>query len=90
MSDNSAVIKVVKKQTREYNDLLRQHNTLLKVHLKAVNDCADCEKENYDLRKLLKETQKEVKIVQESLDGCQREVERLNDEWELVVKRDLG
>ena len=58
MSENNAVIKVIKEQTREYNDLLRQHNTLLKVHLKAVNDCADCEKENYDLRKLLKETQK--------------------------------
>ena len=77
MSDNSAVIKIVAKHTKEYNALLLQHNTLLKVHVKTVEEFAESESKNYELRKLLKQWKKENETLQESLDQCQRDVEEL-------------
>ena len=50
-TDNSAVVKIVAKHTKDYNKLLRDHNTLLEVHLIAVNECADIEAKRYELRK---------------------------------------
>lgn len=94
---NKATIKVVAKRARELTDLLQQHNALMVVHTKTVNEFADSElkcyelrKQNKDLRKLLKQATTDCKVAQESLDGAQREIERLSDKWELVVKRDLG
>ena len=36
--DNGAVVKIIAQHTKEYNELLSQHNTLLEVHTKTVND----------------------------------------------------
>ena len=80
MSDK-AVLEVIKNQTREYTDLLKQHNTLMIVHTKTVNDFADLEmkrcelrKQNKDIRTLLVRWEKENKVLQESLDQCEREL----------------
>ena len=91
MTENSATIKVVAKQTRAYNRLLSEHNVLLKVHVKTINDFADSEvkcyelrKQNKELRKLLKQATNDCKIAQESLDGAQREIEKLNEKIETL------
>ena len=89
--NNSAVVKIIANHTREYNDLLRDYNELMAVHLKAVNDCSEIESKRYDLRKdnvelrkLLKQATKDCKVAQESLDGAQREIERLNEKIETL------
>lgn len=46
-------------------------------------------KENKQLRDLLEQATNDCRVAQESLDGAQREIERLSEQWELVVKRDL-
>lgn len=65
MANEKAINKVVANQIREYNDLLQQHNTLLEVHTKRVDDYlelketlkqyvddnAEIESKRYDLRK---------------------------------------
>ena len=79
MSDNNAVIKIIAKHTKEYNKLLSEHNVMLKVHVKTVNDYADKCMAFDEMKKLLKQWQKENGILQESLDGAQREIERLNE-----------
>lgn len=89
---------------KEYDDLLYKYNALLKSNRVAVNDLATKECKRYELRKdnvWLREKIKELKILpehlkaenvqlRELLEQSQMEIERLNDEWELVVKRDLG
>ena len=79
---NKAVLEVIKNQTHEYNRLLSEHNTLLKVHTKTVNDYADkcmafneLKKQNKDLRVLVVRFQRENGVLQESLDECQRALE---------------
>ena len=82
MSENSAVVKIIAKHTKEYNDLLSEHNVLMKVHVKTVNDYADkcmafneLKKQNKDLRVLVVRFQRENGVLQESLDECQRALE---------------
>ena len=81
MANEKAVLKVISNQTREYTALLHEHNTLLKVHKKAIDICALIESKRYDLRKdnkelrvLLKEAQAECRMLQESLDQAEREL----------------
>lgn len=64
-TENNAVIKIIAKHTKEYNELLLEHNTLLEVHTKTVNDYfelkekmrdylddnADIEAERYKIKK---------------------------------------
>lgn len=112
MSDNnSAVLKIIAQHTKEYNELLIQHNALMVVHTKTVNEfadksleCGELKRKNKQLVRIVVQWEKENAILEESLDACQREigelrqwldmakqeVERLNDKWELVIKRDLG
>ena len=85
MSDNSAVIKIITEKTREYNELLIKHNALMVVHTKTVNDFAELDLKAYELRKDKRELRKlldmatnDCKVAQESLDGAQREIEKLN------------
>ena len=75
------MIEVVKNQAKEYNALLSEHNVLMKVHAKTVNDFADksiaygnLKRENKDLRELVIRWEKENKILQESLDNCERDL----------------
>ena len=81
MANEKAVLEVIRNQTREYTDLLRQHNTLMKVHVKAIDDCAlieskryDLRKQNKDLRALVVRFERDNKRLQESLDHCEREL----------------
>ena len=76
-----AVLEVIKNQTREYTELLRQYNTLLKVHAKTVNDFADLEMkrcdlrdQNKDLRAIVVRFERDNKRLQESLDIVEREL----------------
>ena len=116
MSDNnSAVIKIIGKKTKEYNDLLLEHNTLLEVHTKRTNDYlvlkekmrdylednADIEakryklnRENKEYKKIIVQWEKENATLQESLDACQRELEKESDKVqelidEMIRERDL-
>ena len=80
-NNNKAVLEVIKNQTREYTDLLKQHNTLMKVHAKTVNNFADSEKKSYDLRKQNKDLralvvrfERDNERLQESLDQAEREL----------------
>ena len=79
--NNGAALKVIEKQTREYNALILEHNTLLKVHTKTVNDFADLEMKrcalrdrNKDLRALVVRFERDNERLQESLDQCQRDL----------------
>ena len=99
-TDNKAILTIMGQQIKEYNELLIQHNALLVVHTKTVNEFADkCiafdemkktnralskllnqwEKENEELIKIIFQWEKENGILQESLDACQQECDRLND-----------
>ena len=78
---NKAVLEVIKNQTKEYTDLLHQYNTLMKVHVKTIDDCALIESKRYDLRKQNKDLraivvrwERDNKRLQESLDALQREL----------------
>jgi len=84
--------------TKEYNALLSEHNVLMKIHAKTVNDFADkcmaygglkdtiktltgtikhLNGQNKDLRALAIRFERENKMLQESLDACQRELEEM-------------
>ena len=95
MSDNSAVVKIIANHTKEYNALILQHNTLLKVHVKTVEDFGKLDLKAYELRKqnkklrdMLMRWEKENKILQESLDQCQRELLDSQEGDESPVKLD--
>lgn len=68
------------------SDLQLKFNTLMQVHAKTVNTFADkafaydeLKKENKSLRDVIIRFERDNKMLQESLDGCQREIERLNE-----------
>ena len=76
MSENNAVIKVVADNERVIADL------------QILNKQLTRERDEY--RKMVLQWEAENGVLQESLDGAQREIERLSEQWELVIKRDLG
>ena len=83
-TENTATIKVVAKQLKEYNELLIQHNALMVVHTKTVNEfadkrleCGELKKKNAQLVKIIVQWEKENAILQESLDACQRDLEEM-------------
>lgn len=92
--NNGAALKVIEKQPREYNALILEHNDLLEVHIKTVNDFAkldlkayELRKDNRDLRKIIKQWEKENEILQESLDGCQLDNDRLHGEIDHLISK---
>ena len=44
-TENAAVIKIIAKHNKEYDALLKEHNTLLEVHTKRVNDYLELKEE---------------------------------------------
>ena len=83
-TENNAVIKIIAKHTKEYNELLIQHNALMVVHTKTVNEFADkcmafdeLKGNNKVLKTIVVRFEMENKILQESLDACQRELEEM-------------
>jgi len=57
MTDNSAVVKIIAKHTREYNELDilykklgTRHLTLLQVHKKTLEKMAQLESQHHDLK----------------------------------------
>ena len=67
MSDNSAVVKIIAKHTKEYNELSVKFKTLMKVHTKTVNDFADKSLAYAELKR-------DNKMLRESLDQAEREL----------------
>ena len=91
MTDNNAVIKIVAKHTKEYNELNEKYVKLgrkvlwkNKIYAEVLDEkttvdalCTKLRKDNAELRKLNGEAKKECRTLQESLDQCQQEIEKL-------------
>ncbi len=100
-TENSAVVKIIAKHTKEYNELLNQHNALMVVHTKTVNEfadmslkCGELKRKNRQLVKIIVQWEKENAILQESLDGCERDLLESKGETqelidEAIRERDL-
>ena len=103
-SNNRAVIKIIGGHAKEMNELSAKYEKacvkLLDVQKKYAEVLDEktnvdalvkkLKKDNKDLRAIVVRFERDNVALQESLDYAQREIERLNEEWELVVKRDLG
>ena len=81
MSDNSAIVKIIAKHTKEYNLLNSDYKQLSITYLKVLDEktnvdakCSVLRKQNKDLRVLLVRFERDNKMLQESLDQCQREL----------------
>ena len=86
MSENNAVIKIITQRDRElselhakYKDVNLKYMEMLEVFPDLKILCGNLKKENKQLRKMLKKWTEENTMLQESLDGAQREIERLNE-----------
>lgn len=71
------------KMVNEQQDLLGRNRTL-----RLINKIL--EGKIKDLKEIIARFEIDNKRLQESLDGAQREIERLGAEWDLIIKRDLG
>ena len=87
--NNGASLKVIEKQLREfselhakYKDVNLKYMEMLEVFPDLKILCGNLKKENKQLRKMLKKWTDENTMLQESLDGAQREIGILNDKIE--------
>ena len=86
MTTKGATIKVVSKQIKELSDLTAKYNVLGKKHVEQLNKnvdlqilCNTLKKQNKDLRVILVRFEKDNKSLQQSLDDCQQELERVRE-----------
>ena len=66
---NSAIVKIIANHTREYNGLLKKHNTMLKVYQKICDDSVELKCVNSNLRKQNAALRKIIKSIGEKWEG---------------------
>ena len=74
----------------KFKILGKKHVNLLNAHVDLNLLSAQLKKENKQLRGLLQQANNDCKVAQESLDGAQREIERLHEKLSRTEPKPAG